>query len=125
MKEVKGVKRSYACLAGWKLKAKTFSLVYKEVKEVKGVKRSYACLAGWELKANTFSLVYKEVKEVKGVKRSYACLAGWELKANTSSCILSLKLLAYNSFLLPVTPFYSFTYLYIQNYWPVTPYNSL
>ena len=54
MKELKGVRRSYACLAGWELKAKTFSLVYKEVK---GVKRSYACFAGWELKANTSSCI--------------------------------------------------------------------
>ena len=63
------------------------------MKELKGVRRSYACLAGWELKANTFTIsipVYKKVKEVA----------------------LPTLILSY------------FT-SYIQNYWPVTPYNSL
>ncbi len=40
MKELKGVRRSYACLAGWELKAKTFTIsiqVYKKVKEVEAL----------------------------------------------------------------------------------------
>ena len=40
MKELKGVRRSYACLADWELKAKTFTIsiqVYKKVKEVEAL----------------------------------------------------------------------------------------
>ena len=41
-----------------------------KMKELKGVRRSYACLAGWELKAKTFTIsiqVYKKVKEVEAL----------------------------------------------------------
>ena len=36
MKELKGVRRSYACLAGWELKAKTFRISIQGGKGGKG-----------------------------------------------------------------------------------------